>query len=597
MKRLFTWFLNLKIRNKLLLTYGIIIVVSVFMTGVINYYISNRVNSQVISDYSYSLLSQISINYEAKIKSIEEALFDKYKNSNLVTELHSLKPETEMQYSQLQRIQSAVSVMLNSTSYFKSIVLVGFGDKVFSAAKKGVQINDISEADIKSEASHLESLRGACLWSPGDGETVYLKRALLSTDTTRYLGFVIVGVDSKYLSSLYSGVNKRAAFYGDVFILNKDNQPLIYPENADTETLKHVLVTAGTEIAYEPRTTTYTASGSKYAAILLDTPDHRWKIVNTMLVKDITGDLRIIKYYIFLTCIFLTVLSFSIAFMISRNFSQSVGLLLSNIDRISTGDLSHRIVPVNHDEVGFLAERFDFMRERVIDLTEEIAVERERKKQSEYQMLEFRYNALQAQLNPHFMYNILDSISGLAQINNQEDICYLVCTLSDLLRESINRKTKFVSLEEEISYIRKYTSLYQYIYSDSVEFIYDIEPSVISCKVPNFILQPIVENAIVHGIEEKAGKGEIKVVCYAEEGALVLAVSDNGIGMEPPRCREILESVPQSVSGPEKHTHVGISSVQERIRLLYGEEYCGVSIRSQAGVGTDVFIRIPLNGV
>jgi len=127
-----------------------------------------------------------------------------------------------------------------------------------------------------------------------------------------------------------------------------------------------------------------------------------------------------------------------------------------------------------------------------------------------------------------------------------------------------------------------------------VEFIYDAGPDITGCKVPNFILQPIVENAIVHGIEEKAGKGMVKIGAYNDGGTLVLAVSDNGVGMAPSKCRSILQRAPQSGSKPEKHTHVGISSVQGRIQLLYGEGPYGVSIKSRVGVGTDVFIRLPL---
>jgi two-component system sensor histidine kinase YesM len=175
----------------------------------------------------------------------------------------------------------------------------------------------------------------------------------------------------------------------------------------------------------------------------------------------------------------------------------------------------------------------------------------------------------------------------------------MVYSLGRLLRESVGRKGDFIRLCDEISFIHNYLSIHKMIYGGKIEVKYDLDDRLDDCLVPKFLLQPLVENAVKHGIEEKPGKGVIGITARAEGGTLLLEVSDNGIGIDPQQAERLLN--PPGADKQEenrdaqnsKHTNVGLISVHKRIRLLYGDDY-GLTIASEKHVGTVVTVRMPV---
>jgi sensor histidine kinase YesM len=396
-----------------------------------------------------------------------------------------------------------------------------------------------------------------------------------------------VEIDRDYLIKVYEQSIDR--YGGSVVIFNPAHKPMI----SDHDTFEKIALEAISS-ATQAENHTVKMNGETYTAAVYNTPDGQWTLTHIVSLSQLTGKLHVIGYWILFIGFAVFALAIVLAFLISGNISQNLKLLTDSMKQFSNGNFDEHIVPASHDEFAIIADNFNTMGQKIKALMREVALEQKQKQQIEYQMLEFQYNALQARLNPHFLYNILDSISSLAKLKDEYDISDWICLLSDMLRESIGQKKRLIPLDEEISYVRKYTTLYQMMYRDHVTFIYKSDPSLSFIPVPAFILQPIVENAIVHGIEGISRHGIIHICSFSQDNTLILEVCDNGHGMSQDMIEMILNSRYSSEdSGSPSHAKVGLITVLERIRLLYGPEF-GIRIQSVPEEGTRIRIILPV---
>ena len=200
---------------------------------------------------------------------------------------------------------------------------------------------------------------------------------------------------------------------------------------------------------------------------------------------------------------------------------------------------------------------------------------------------DMEFEILQAQINPHFLYNTLDSIRWLAVIQNVENISEMSSALINLLKYNISKKGTIVSLKEEIDGIKNYETIQKYRYGDTFCIEYNIQEETLDCKIIKFILQPLVENAIFHGINVSDSDAKIKITSEIQNNDLVIKVIDNGVGMN------VLNRDDNSIKKKKMHTGIGLNNIEERIKLYFGEKY-GIEIFSKIDVGTTVKITLPL---
>ena len=196
--------------------------------------------------------------------------------------------------------------------------------------------------------------------------------------------------------------------------------------------------------------------------------------------------------------------------------------------------------------------------------------------------------ALQAQINPHFLYNTLDSIIWMAEWGKTKEVVLMTSSLAKLLRQSISNQNELVRVEEEVEYTRSYLTIQKMRYKDKLEYEILVNPEIQSKKIPKLVLQPLVENAIYHGIKYKEGKGIVCINGYKNGMHMVLEVTDDGIGMTEEQLSKIFEKRETDT----RRNGVGVLNVHERIQLYYGKEY-GLRFSSEEGFGTTVEIHIP----
>ena len=283
--------------------------------------------------------------------------------------------------------------------------------------------------------------------------------------------------------------------------------------------------------------------------------------------------------------ILLLIATILISVEITRSITRPVEQLVRATEAIGAGDFSVRTEGNAGSEIASLNDSFNRMAEQIADLVEHV-------KREDSRLRELELRLLQEQINPHFLYNTLDNILWLAEDERKEDIEAIVTSLSRFFRTALSGGRDTIRIEEEISHIRSYLEIQQFRYRDILTYEIEIPSEYYDYEILRMTLQPIVENALYHGIKNKRGMGRIKVSMRKEDEDLILVVSDDGIGMTDDEVGHIERLCSGEEAVSESGSGFGLANVAERLRLRYGEAY-GLRIYSTFGEGTDVEIIIP----
>ena len=274
--------------------------------------------------------------------------------------------------------------------------------------------------------------------------------------------------------------------------------------------------------------------------------------------------------------------AFIVAYRLSSSITKRVGIVNRQMRMVREGPPVKTKAPEIHDEIGELTDSYNFMTDEMNTL-----IENQRKSAEELRISEVR--ALQAQINPHFLYNTMDMINWLSQTGKQEEVTNAIQALSKFYKLTLSNKNVFGTVASELEHVTLYVQLQNMRYENKIEFFADIPEELMDYDLPKLTFQPIVENSIQHGILERPGRcGSIVLTGWREAGDLVILVSDDGVGMTKDKVDTILTDESESKTG----NNIAVRNTHQRLRLLYGDHY-GLTYHSTPDKGTDVEIRIP----
>lgn len=270
------------------------------------------------------------------------------------------------------------------------------------------------------------------------------------------------------------------------------------------------------------------------------------------------------------------------SFRLTDGIIQPVNIMLDKVKKVGRGKFDMIPIEAEIEEIEELDEGINKMARKISILLENVRQEKEMQHLTELQLI-------QAQVNPHFLYNTLDTIVWLIEGGMTDDAVEMISSLSIFFRTSLSKGKDIIPLSEEERHTLSYLEIQQYRYRDILEFEINIPKELSGIPVPKLSIQPLAENALYHGIKNRRGKGKILIEGREEEDALVLTVSDNGQGMTPERLHEVQEAIRTG-----ERAGFGLAAVAERIALYYGPGY-GMKIFSEEGKGTTVEIRLGKN--
>jgi two-component system sensor histidine kinase YesM len=318
-----------------------------------------------------------------------------------------------------------------------------------------------------------------------------------------------------------------------------------------------------------------------------------WIIVVVSYLSELLEGTRRALYTFILLAILCFALSVVVSSLISSRISRPIEALRKSMQEVERGNFDIDITVECENEVYQLARDCDIAVKKVRDL-----IEQNRKEGEQKRLLELR--ALQAQINPHFLYNTLDSIIWMVELGENEEAIDVTSSLARFFRLGISRGSEYISIRTEIEYLETYLSIQKTRYKNKLDYEISFEPEIYECRLLKLLVQPLVENAIYHGIKNKESPGIVRVSGKREGGSIAIRVDDDGVGMDSARLemlRRRLAAPPGKASESDADSQssggVGVRNVQERIQLCFGTEY-GLSFDSRPGEGTTAVIRIPV---
>ncbi len=312
-----------------------------------------------------------------------------------------------------------------------------------------------------------------------------------------------------------------------------------------------------------------------------------WKIVGVIPKRAIAESVGYIKILMIMLAAVAVAVSMAVAEMVAASVTRPIDTLVDAMEQVYIGNLDVSVRTDRTDEIGVLYRTFNHMTGEMKRLIDTIYREQEALRKQELK-------ALQAQINPHFLYNTLDSIIWSLRMKQVEESIDMLAALTDFFKISLSKGKDIITIEEEVKHISSYLSIQHQRYREKFDYDINVDPALLGCRTPKLILQPMVENAIYHGLKPKEGTGYLYIHIFAEGDDILMRVEDTGMGMPKERVERLNREL-ASISSDQQGTGYGVRNVNDKIKIVFGKEY-GVKIQSVEGEGTIVTLRIHKNG-
>lgn len=284
-------------------------------------------------------------------------------------------------------------------------------------------------------------------------------------------------------------------------------------------------------------------------------------------------------------------LAFLIIYSFSSLFSRRLLHLSRHINRVSTGDFDTTLKIDGKDEIALLARQFNSMVRSINDLMYEVQESNAQNSLLEQKQNDIRFKMLASQINPHFLFNALEAIRMEAHMKGQVEIARVVRLLGKMMRSNLEVGRSKILLSQELEVVRCYLDIQQFRYEERLKYQFTVDPAVESLYMPPLLIQPLVENAVIHGLDNKMEGAFVTVEVVQVGDHAKFTITDNGVGISPIQLEELLNTLERKEE--REGERIGLRNVHDRLKLSYGAE-CGLTIESRPNVGTVIFFCIPM---
>ncbi len=569
-------------RFKLILTLLLLVLIPLMGFSVLLYTWVKDIIGDKFSDSALQSIRQSSKNIDFILNEIRNYSNIILANKNFIDLLNNRNN------AEPNEIENMVRGFFTSSEDIDGIYIYSGPDSYSIGSEKVIKLDENAAwyrelLETEGEVKWINTRHETIKIMSGDFEKYYfsLGRKLVDIFTLEELGLLLIDVDESKLSDSYKpqfSANDVEAFIcdGNGNIISHPDKKKIGTNVGSQQYIRLVLS------SQEPAGKFMYKNNGKDVMVLYSTCEvNGWKLVNVIPSSYLYEEINKVSDIVIIIGIALTGFSFIIAFLFSRRLTTPMIKLMRIMKEAENGNLDVKINIRKLDEIGQLSLGFNNMIFKINTLVHKIVEEEKLKKQIELE-------ALHAQINPHFLYNTLNSVKWMAKMQGAKNISSTITALIKLLRVSINLGKDMVYLKDEIEYVENYVFIQKIRFNEQFDIKYDIEESCKECKIPKLILQPIVENSIVHGFsEDEDARLEIEIKAFKDGDNFVVVVADNGTGIEENILNNIFKA-----GNISRFSTVGLTNVNERIKLYCGEKY-GVEIQSEVNVGTTVVITLP----
>jgi two-component system sensor histidine kinase YesM len=587
---LYGWIRNSKIKSRLIVSFLFLSILPLFITSTLTYQKTSEAIHAKSSTYSLQILDQVRSETNRENKKLEY-LSDQIMTNNLVQTnlIHATKLDMHSVMDTYYEVNQTFSGR-KLLDHIKSLQIYNSSTELLY----DLGYDQLREDDISKLTKMIAERDGNDVWThvttKKNVDCIILGRQIHSRENwLQPIGYIFIAVkESFYSRDIYGDVDMGEG--ADLFIIDSEGNLLsarnpkiqVGKKHENTGLIKQIVLNE----SEGKRSFSMTMQRKGYLAAYSYDTSARWYLISTIPDAYLNKETRNVLPYILYVCALCLVFSLLLTFIISTSISRPLKLLTLTMKQVAGGNLNVSIEDSNKDEIGFLTGKFNSMVEQIRNLIDHTKQEQVKKREIELQML-------QAQINPHFLFNTLNSLKWTAMLNNDVSVSNGLASLAELLRSTIVDKKELILLGDELRNVENYIVIQRLRYGTAFEVEYQISERLRNSSILKFILQPIVENSVIHGLNPK--DYDSKIIISAEElGAyLRITIRDKGKGMDDQQIEKLVDS---GYKAKHRLSNIGISNVNERIKLNYGEEF-GLMIESEVGKGTSVILMMPLLGM
>lgn len=586
MKKMFQrqWFSpQTSIQGKIFIAFALVTFLSIAsITGIVYMNMRETIKHNAVTSVSNSI-RQADESLNIMLEEIDRLNAVVVTNKNTVIDT-IMSPNEEPSYEWFQeqkRMTEFLSALTNYKPYISRIAVVGLNGKVFFTGgpwlDRSVLGTPVLNYMLRNGSRH------AYFKAEGSSETLTVGREIRYNRES--VGVVMVDLDYEFIKKTY-GVKPTTDSM--LYVLDEQDGYVYQSESEESPDALplDMVVQINQSMKGRNDAVEQTIHGRSYIVVSRYSEYTGWSTIALVPLDSLLTESTRIRNLLAEVSIIVFIVILIVSHQISSRTTLNIRRLKYMMSRVKDGNLSfHKTEIKTKDEVGQLYQVFIGMVEELKSLLEGIRMTEKKKREAEL-------TALQAQVRPHFLYNSLNTIKYLAKLNGVPNIEEVSGSLIELMRGLLGNSNEFLTLQDELDYVNSYVSIVKYKYLEPIQVLTQIEDeSLLQCKVLKLMLQPLVENAIMHGIGPTENGGQVLIRVYAEDQDVLIEVIDNGKGMAQEQVAELIGSLERN-DASSRFSSMGIRNAHERIVRMFGEPY-GLSLHSELGLYTKVGIRFP----
>ncbi len=566
----------------LMVTFSVISVLIMLILGVVLYLRFSSVSRNEIVETTRKLMEQSGENMEdylVRMRQISDAVY------------YNVVKESDFS-SQENRIQRGMNLIYEANQdNLKSIAIYNNYGSLMAAEPVASQKEDPNVTKQGWYQSAVEEMENMHFSTPhiqnlfDDGTMGYywvisLSRAVELTERgDSRTGVLLVDMDYSSISRMMDQINTTNS--GQYFYLCDSNGEIIYhPRQVQ---ISDGIFQENNQTAGDYKEGIYdeTFQGEHRKVLVNSISYTGWKLVGVIPYSTFTHGMLNVRYFIMMLILLMGMMLAFVNRMVSVWISSPLLRLNDSVKSYEAGE-KPRIYIGGSQEIRHLGDSIQRSYEQIDDLMKEIVLEQNERRKSEL-------DALQSQINPHFLYNTLESITWMIEGEKNDEAAFMITQLAKFFRISLSKGRTVISVRDELQHARSYMNIQKVRYKNAFAVVFDVEEAACACCIVKLVLQPILENAISYGVSAMDEGGEIRIIGRKRDGKILLTVRDNGIGMTREEAEDVLTD---NTRVPKRGSGVGLINVNNRIQLLFGKEY-GLKVESEPDEGTSVSIVIP----
>lgn len=499
--------------------------------------------------------------------------------SNESTQLYTINNVNTDSFKTISQLAKTLPIIYR---YIDSIYIYSEPTDTVIMDNNSIPLSDLSDTDWINAYRAVTSPKGTII--PRSKNNVYPQ--LITIIKPIYVagekkGAIIMNINAQsiYNSMLYQQYKDGRLF----FLVNADNKIIISSELSYFNTYPDDIGLNTLTIESNPKNSVYEINDKNYVVLSGDSTISDYKYISAYPLELYEHKLSTMKLQIIGILLLLMIIIFILAYVASVRSYSPLNEIISFLDNSQPPADS-----IEEEDKNELMYIINSIQTHINDKTKMAEILEERMKL----LRKSQYDMLQTQINPHFLYNTLETINWMAynMSNSENPVSKSLINLASFFRNTLT-SGYFVSIENEIKYTKEYVNILALRYGDLFDIEWDIDESILSYTIIKICLQPIIENAVYHGIKQKNDKGLIKIKGLCDDNNIILIVSDDGVGIEKDDLDELNKTLSETSFTNEK-SHIGLSNVNQRIKIIFGDSY-GIHVESTVGVGTDVYVTIP----